>query len=132
MANLNKVFLMGHLTRDPELRTTSGGTAVVDFGLATNRYRKDQPDEVTFIDCTAWAGTGEAIANHLSKGSPIHIEGRLTFNQWDDRETGKKRSKLSVTVERFNFIGRQSAPQTAEPTRPPQSDTVQVDDDLPF
>jgi single-strand DNA-binding protein len=110
MASYNKVILMGNLTRDPEVRSTSGGQSVTALGLATNRsYIVGGPggekrEEVTFIDVDFWGKRGEVIAQYLKKGDPIFIEGRLSFRQWDDKE-GNKRSKLSVTGESFEFIG---------------------------
>lgn len=108
MASYNKVLLMGNLTRDPELRYTSNGQALAKFGIATNRKFKSgdgMKEEVTYVDCTAWARTAEVISEYMHKGSPIFIEGRLQFSQWEDKETGKKRSKLDVVVDRFQFLG---------------------------
>jgi len=108
MASYNKVMLMGNLTRDPELTYTANGQAIAKFGIATNRKFKSGDgikEEVTFVDCTAWTRTAEVICEHLRKGSPIFIEGRLTFSSWEDKTTGKNRSKLDVTVERMQFIG---------------------------
>jgi single-strand DNA-binding protein len=121
MANLNKVFLMGNLTRDPELRYTPGGTAVADFGMAINRTWKSQEgekrEEVCFVDVTAWAKQAELIAQHFRKGRPIFVEGRLQLDSWEGQD-GQKRSKLRVVLERFQFIGaRPGAP--AEQQRPP-------------
>ena len=109
MANLNKVMLMGNLTRDPQLRYTPSNQPVADFGVAVNRKWRDQQgqdrEEATFVDCTAWAKTAELINQYLRKGSPIFIEGRLKLDQWEDKQGGGKRSKLSVVVENFQFIG---------------------------
>ena len=110
MASYNKVILMGNLTRDPEVRSTSSGQSVTALGLATNRtYTVGGPggekkEEVTFIDVDFWGKRGEVIAQYLKKGDPIFIEGRLNFRQWDDKD-GNKRSKLSVTGENFEFVG---------------------------
>jgi single-strand DNA-binding protein len=108
MANYNKVFLMGNLTRDPQLRYTPNKQAVCEFGIAINRKWKgadgQMHDEVCFVDCTAWAGRGEAISKYLTKGQPIFVEGRLNHRTWDGPD-GKKRSKLDVVVEQFQFIG---------------------------
>ena len=107
MPNLNRVMLMGNLTRDPELRYTPNNTAVAKIGLAVNRKWKsqsgEQQEEVTFIDCEAWGRTAETINEHLRKGRPIFIEGRLKLDQWQDKD-GNNRSKLKVTVERFEFV----------------------------
>jgi single-strand DNA-binding protein len=107
MANFNKVLLMGNLTRDPQLRYTPSQAAVCDFGLAINRKWKAQDgqmkEEVCFVDCTAWGRTGENISKYMTKGRPLFVEGRLTYQTWDGKD-GQKRSKLLVTVENFQFI----------------------------
>jgi len=109
MANLNKVMLMGNLTRDPQLRFTANNTATASFGVAVNRRWKnqagEQQEEVTFIDVDAWSRTAEVINQYFRKGDPIYVEGRLKLEQWDDKQSGQKRSKLKVVVEQFQFIG---------------------------
>jgi single-strand DNA-binding protein len=110
MANLNKVFLIGNLTRDPELRYTPSGTAVAQFGLATNRRWKDRSsgemrEETTFVDVEVWGRQAELAGQYLAKGRPLFIEGRLRLDQWEDRNTGQKRSRLKVVGERFQFLG---------------------------
>ena len=109
MAQLNKVYLMGNLTRDPELRRLANGTAVTDLGLALNRSftGKDgeRRDEVTYIDVTVWNRQAETCAEYLKKGRPVHVEGYLKMDQWDDKTTGEKRSKLKVEAERVQFLG---------------------------
>ena len=109
MAQLNKVYLMGNLTRDPELRRLANGTAVTDLGLALNRSftGKDgeRRDEVTYIDVTVWNRQAETCVEFLKKGRPVHIEGYLKMDQWDDKTTGEKRSKLKVEAERVQFLG---------------------------
>jgi single-strand DNA-binding protein len=108
MANLNKVMLIGNLTRDPELKYTPGQQAVCEVGLAVNRkYRtKDGEDreETTFVDCEAWGKQAEVIKQYMSKGRPIFIEGRLKLDTWEDKEGGK-RSKMRVVIENFQFLG---------------------------
>lgn len=104
MANFNKVILMGNLTRDPEMRTSQGGTQVVKFGMAINRKFKDQ-ETTCFVDCTAFGRTGEVIQQYMHKGKPIFVEGRLDFSSWQDQD-GNKRSKLGVIVENFQFLGQ--------------------------
>ena len=108
MANLNKVFLMGNLTRDPQLTYLPSQTAVVDFGLAVNRRwtGKDgsNKEETCFVDCRAFGRQAENINKYLSKGRQLFVEGRLDFDQWTAQD-GTKRSKHRVTVERFQFIG---------------------------
>jgi single-strand DNA-binding protein len=110
MASFNKVILMGNLTRDVELRYTPSGTAVTEIGLAVNDRRKDANgqwvDETTFVDITLWARTAEICNEYLGKGSGVLIEGRLKLDQWDDKQTGQKRSKLRVTGERMQMLPR--------------------------
>jgi single-strand DNA-binding protein len=109
MANFNKVYLMGNLTRDPEMRVTPKGTAICQFGLAISRTWKDesgQPkEETTFVDIEAWGKQGEVISKYCAKGRPLFVEGRLKFDQWEDKTSGQKRSKLKVVLENFQFIG---------------------------
>lgn len=107
MASLNKVFLMGNLTRDPELRYTPNGKGLCEFGLAVNRrfITKDgeQRDETCFVDVTMWGRRAEVISEYFKKGSPIFIEGRLQLDTWETSEG--RRSKLKVIAEDFQFIG---------------------------
>jgi single-strand DNA-binding protein len=108
MASLNKVMLIGNLTRDPELRYTPKGMAVTDIGLAVNRtyqVENERREEVTFIDVTFWGKAAEVIAQYMKKGRPIYVEGRLRLDSWDDKQTGQKRSRLTVTGEEFQFLG---------------------------
>ena len=160
MANLNKVMLIGNLTRDPELRYTPKGTAVADIALAINRvWNNDQgqkQEETTFVDITLWGRQAELAQQYLSKGRGVYIEGRLQMDTWDDKETGKKRSKLKVIGENLQFMpdgkgnaggggggGGQSGPQQSsrapqQSAGPPQgasaapADDFQEDDDIPF
>jgi single-strand DNA-binding protein len=110
MAYLNKVLLIGNLTRDPELRVTPKGTAVCQFGLAVNRQYKDESgatrDETAFIDIEAWGKQGELVSKYLQKGSPAFIEGRLRFDSWEDKQSGQKRNKLKVVLENVQFLSR--------------------------
>jgi single-strand DNA-binding protein len=110
MATINKVMIMGNLTRDPELRYTPGGAPVGEFALALNeRYKNKQTgqdtEKVHFIDIVCWGKTAEIAAQFLKKGSPVHIEGKLTQDRWEDQASGQKRSKLKVTCERLTFVG---------------------------
>lgn len=110
MASFNKVVLMGNVTRDPQVRYTTGGTAVTDVGLAVNRQWTDRStnerkEEVSFIDVTLWGKTAEIAGEYLSKGRPCLIEGRLQMDSWQDRETGQKRSKLKVVGESMQLLG---------------------------
>ena len=108
MANYNKVFLMGNLTRDPELRTIPSGQTLCELGLATNRHwttpQGEKKEEVTFVNITFWGQQSETCHRYLAKGRPVFIEGRLKLDQWENQE-GQKRSKLHVVGERFQFLG---------------------------
>ncbi len=130
MASLNKVLLMGNLTRDPELRFTSNGSALTKFGLAVNRKYKsgeEWKEEVCFVDITVWGKQAENCAEYLSKGRPVFIEGRLQFSSWET-DDGQKRNKLEVVANTVQFLGR------SEGTGKPNMDTedVPVKDDIPF
>lgn len=103
MASVNKVMLLGNLTRDPEIRYTPKGTAVTDLGMAINRIRTgdngERIEEVTYVDVTLWGRSAELAGQYLSKGRSVFIEGRLQLDQWDDKATGQKRSRLRVVGE---------------------------------
>lgn len=107
MASFNKVILMGNLTRDPEMRVTPNGLSICKLGLAVNRNYTtrdgERREETTFVDVDAFDKQAEVLAKYMSKGSPILIEGRLKFDQWES--DGQKRSKLSVVLDRFEFVG---------------------------
>jgi len=150
MANLNKVLLLGNLTRDPELRYTPKGTAVTDIGLAVNRVRSndqgERQEETTFVDVTLWGRQAELAQQYLSKGRGVFIEGRLQLDTWDDKQSGQKRSKLKVVGENMQFLpdGRGGSGGGAQPPqRPPQhgepmdepdtfSGPGDEEDDIPF
>jgi single-strand DNA-binding protein len=154
MANLNKTLLIGRLTRDPELRTVgSAGTSVCEFGLAVNREwtsaAGDRQKEVLFIECTAWARRAEVMAQYLSKGSPVFVEGYLKLDEWEDRETGAKRSKIKFVVDNFQFLesrrdregggqqesrggDRHERPQGDGPGPETPDDDFPLEDDVPF
>ena len=153
MRGVNKVILIGNLTRDPELRYTPKGTAIAEIGLAINRKWKSETgeakEEVTFVDVAAFGRTAEVIGQYLKKGRPIMIEGRLKFDQWDDKQTGQKRSKLRVVCESFEFLDSgnrvegegtaPSAPRAARPaaaaapaSAPESGDSEPPHDDVPF
>lgn len=108
-SNLNRVFLMGRLTRDCDVRQTKSGTCVVNVSLAVNRQvpkgEGKWEDETTFIDVAIWGQRGKAFADYHRKGSLCFIEGRLTLDEWEDRETGGRRTKLKVTAESWQFVG---------------------------
>ncbi len=106
MGNLNKVFLMGRLTRDPQQRFLPSGQAVTELGLAINNVfisKGEKREETTFVDIEAWGPQGDAINKYMKKGRPLFVEGRLKFDSWQTKE-GEKRSKLRVVLDRFQFI----------------------------
>lgn len=109
MSSYNKVILMGNLTRKPELRFTPGGMAICKIGLAVNRRFKDQSgnwkEEPTFVDVTIFGKRGEAFAKYHDKGKPAFIEGELRLDQWEDKQSGEKRSKLHVVGNEWQFVG---------------------------
>ena len=137
MANVNKVFLIGNLTRDPELRYIPSGTAVANFGLATNRIYTTQDGErkedVCFVDIVTWAKTAENCANYLTKGSPVFIDGHLQFRSWET-DDGQKRSKLEVVARNVQFLGgRRSEDAPGEPgASSPGARDPETEDDIPF
>jgi single-strand DNA-binding protein len=114
MANVNRVILIGNLTRDPQLKYLPSQTPVVEFGLATNRKFKAQNgenrEEVCFVDCSAFGRTAEVINQYCQKGKQLYVEGRLKFDSWEDKQGGGKRSKLTVVVENFQFLGGREGP----------------------
>lgn len=152
MASLNKVLLIGRLTRDPEKRSTPSGLSVAELGMAVNRRYKasngEDREETCFLNVTVWGKTAELCAEYLRKGSPLFVEGRLKLDEWE--KDGQKRSKLGVVAERVQFLesgsrggggggGRRDygdAPDEPAPprSRPPahEDSTPAEDDDLPF
>jgi len=131
MASLNKVILIGNLTRDPELRYTPSGTALCKFGLAVNEKYKDKESTV-FVNIVAWAKTAELSSEYLSKGRSVCIDGRLSFSSWES-ESGEKRSKLEVTADRVVFLGgRGEAPENPGQRQEPAQSGPAPDDDVPF
>lgn len=155
MASFNKVILMGNLTRDPELRVTANGNSICKLGLAVNRVytTKDgeRREETTFVDIDAFGKQAEVISKYMRKGTPIFVEGRLKFDQWES--DGQKRSKLSVALDKFEFLGgRDDADNSSSgagyqksspPARAPKSDSApaagnfsndndMLDEDVPF
>ena len=154
MANFNKVILAGNLTRDPELKYTPKGMAIASFGLAVNRRWKtetgEQKEEVTFVDIDAFGRQAEVVSQYVKKGNPFLVEGRLKLDQWEDKNTHQKQSKLKVVLESFSFIdtrgpdagdgampSRPAAPQAAAGASAP-AESVEAggpapeEDDVPF
>lgn len=154
MANFNKVILAGNLTRDPELRYTPSGKAICKFALAVNRTwtteTGEKKEEATFVDIDAFGRQAEVIAQYMKKGRPFLVEGRLKLDQWDDKQTGQKRSRLGVILESFSFLGdtrggeaggapsplpprpAAAAPASAAAPSAPSSDEPPQSDDVPF
>jgi single-strand DNA-binding protein len=139
MANFNKVILAGNLTRDPELRYTPKGTAIATFGLAINRKWKSETgetkEEVTFVDVDAFGRQAEVVAQYMKKGRPFLVEGRLKLDQWEDKNTHQKQSKLKVVLEGFSFIDTKGAdggvPSDAPRARPAAAPTAAADAPAP-
>jgi single-strand DNA-binding protein len=153
MANLNRVLLIGNLTRDPEVRYTPKGTPVTEIGLAVNRIYSgedgEKKEETTFVDVTLWARQAEIAGQYLKKGRPVFIEGRLQLDSWDDKQTGQKRSRLRVVAESLQLLGsrqesegssstfapRRSPSASAPPPPRPEPRDPDLDaepDDIPF
>ena len=109
MPSFNQVILLGNVTRDPQLKQLPSQTVVAEFGLACNRrYRTadgEEREDTTFVDCTAFGKQAEVISQYCQKGKPIFVQGRLKYDTWEDKQSGAKRSKLSVIVENFQFVG---------------------------
>jgi single-strand DNA-binding protein len=139
MPSFNKVFLMGNLTKDPELRYTSGGAPVANLRMAINRVYKlqtgEQKEEVCYVTVVVWRKQAEAAGEHLKKGDPVFVEGRLQSRSWE-AEGGQKRSTMEVVAERVQFLARgtrsatsggDAAPEVSEETAPAASD-----EDIPF
>ena len=152
MASFNKVILVGNLTRDPQLKYLPSQLAVAEFGLAVNhKFRTktgEEREEVLFIDCSCFGKGGEIINQYCQKGKQILVEGRLRLDQWDDKQTGQKKSKLGVVAETVQFLGSPAgegggapAPRAQRPAAPaasaPAAEPVEGDgppesDDVPF
>lgn len=138
---LNRIILMGRLTRDPELRRTQSGTAVASFTIAVDRDYKNQDGsrDTDFIDCVAWRGTGEMVAKYFTKGRMIAVEGRLQLRDWVDRDGGKRRS-AEILVSSAYFADRRPgdrAPAHSDDDAPPAparefEETDAEDGELPF
>ena len=130
MANFNKVILAGNLTRDPELRYTPKGMAICKFGLAINRNwtneAGEKKEEATFVDVDAFGKQAEVIAQYVKKGQQFLVEGRLKLDQWDDKQTGQKRSRLGVVLEGFSFLGSGNRGEGGAPSEAPRPRSAPV------
>lgn len=139
MANLNRVTLIGNLTRDVELKYTGKGTAIADISIAVNRKWKDQDnqmkEETTFVDLTAFGKTAELAQQYLAKGSSCYFEGRLNLETWEDKTTQQKRSRMKVIIENMQFLGSKkdsgNQPQSAAKSGNQPKDASWIDDDEP-
>lgn len=140
MSSFNKVILVGNLTRDPQTRYTPGGSAVAEIGLAVSRSWFDKnanakKEETTFVDVTLWGRTAEVASEYLKKGRSVLIEGRLQLDQWDDKESGQKRSKLKVVGENMTMLGGKSEPSSQADSfydSPGEGSQEGPDSDCPF
>ena len=148
--NINVVVVTGNLTRDPELRSTGGGTSVCSLRIAVNTRRKggdgNWEDKPNYFDVTVWGAQGENCAQYLSKGRPVAIDGRLEWREWDDRETGKKRQSVDIIADSVQFLGSREGgenggrftPQSDVPAdtgdfeSAPAGAGGSADDDIPF
>ena len=151
MASFNKVILMGNVTRDPEVKYTAKGTAIAKLGMAVSRKWStetgEKKEEVTFVDVDFIGKIAETVGKFIKKGDPIHVDGRLKLDQWEDKKTGEKRSKLGILGEGMQFLNRAATPaegggtnvnrarqQQFSPTAAAQSNNGPIgpDDDVPF
>jgi len=142
----NKIILVCNLTKDPEMKYTSG-TTIANFSVAVNRKYKsgdEQKEEVSYFDVTAFAKKAEFIGQYFGKGSQVLIDGRLQQQRWDDKETGKGRSKVVIVAENVRFLGKKGGSNAAQPdqgqpeqSQPPQDhpaaeQPTMADNQVPF
>ena len=146
--NINRVVLTGNLTRDPELRSTPGGTSVCSLRVACNTRRKDASgewvDKPNYFDVTVWGAQGENCAQYLSKGRPVAVDGRLEWREWEEKDTGKKRQSIDIVADSVQFLGSRDGgenggrftPQSDVPADTADFQTAPAgggsDDDIPF
>lgn len=142
--SINKVMITGNLTRDAELRTTPSGTSILNIGVAVNERRKsaqtgEWEDYPNFVDCTLFGRMAESLAQYLTKGTKVAIEGRLHYSSWEDRNSGQKRSKLDVTIDEIEFMssGQRSqvdsgSYQRKQPVQQQMNTNPYEDEDIPF
>ncbi len=141
MTNLNRVILIGRLTKDPELRFTPNGTSVANFRMAVNRRwtnrEGERMDSTDFFNVVVWGRLAELCSEHISKGSPVAVEGRLQTRSWETEE-GQRRSTVEIVAENVQFLGR-LGPREKEDVEaiesPPEGESItqeEVGDDIPF
>ena len=133
-SNINRVVLSGNLTRDPEIRRTQSGMAIMSFGMAVNDRRKNSQtgeweDHANFVDCTMFGTRAERLSDYLSKGSKVAIEGKLRYSAWE--RDGQKRSKLEVLVDELEFMSSRGASRQGD-SEPEYVEAEVYDDDIPF
>jgi single-strand DNA-binding protein len=138
--SINQVILMGRLTRDPEQRTTTSGKTIANFSIAVDRG--GESDEADFFDITAWEKLGELVVQYLAKGRRVLVQGRLRQDSWDDKETGKKRSRVEVTATDVTFLdgpsdgnssgGGSPAPRASAPSKKSNDVVIEDIDDKPI
>jgi len=127
MNGLNYVVVGGNLTRDPELKYLPNGTPVCNFNVAVNEkytVNGEKKESVCFVEVAAWKKTAELASEYLRKGSPVVVEGKLSQDNWEDKETGKKRSKTKVTASKVHFVG----PKSPEPVVVPDTSAPSAED----
>lgn len=131
MAALNKVMLIGNLTRDPQIKQLPTNTTLAEFGLAVSRRYKtaagEDREETCFLDCTAFGKQAEVIGQYCQKGKPLFVEGRLKYDSWDDKQGFGRRSKVSVVVENFQFLGSRDEHGSASRANPGQDSAKDSD-----
>ncbi len=121
--NRNRIEIAGRLTRDPEIKYTSSGTAVAELGVAVNEREKNQAgewvDHPLFLDVTAWGKTAENVQQYLRKGDPLFIDGKLRLDQWEDKKSGQQRRKLKIVALHITFVGSKPKAEDRSPSSPP-------------
>jgi single-strand DNA-binding protein len=147
MANINRVVLVGNLTRDPELRHTPSGTAICKLRVAVNTRQKDPAtgewgEKPNYFDVTVWGNQGESCAQYLSKGRPVGIDGRLDWREWEDKQTGQKRQAVEIIADSVQFLGSRgdggesqyipSSDVAADQSDFAKAGAAAADDDIPF
>jgi single-strand DNA-binding protein len=144
MSDLNRLQLLGRLTRDPQLRFLQSGMPLCEFGMAVGEKFKGTDGQLRentmFIDCKVWGKRGEVFNEYMSKGTQVYVEGRLVLEQWNDKNGGGKRSKHTLTVEDFKFIGNKSNEEPKQTKSAPRESAPTVaadepdftDEEIPF
>jgi single-strand DNA-binding protein len=137
--SINRVNITGNLTRDPELRSTASGMAILKLGVAVNDRRKNQQtgeweDAPNYIDVIVFGSRGESLSRFLSKGTKVAVEGKLRWSQWEDKETGAKRSKIEVVADDVDFMSSRGEGGGSYSAPAPQASSAEpvFEDDIPF